>query len=71
MESELATISNGLVKGFEVSDMVRKNIGAVLVSAVLTWGRNARRSPSYDTDRLCDVHCDAMATARFYDRRAF
>ena len=51
--------------------MVRKNIGTVLVSMLATWGRKARRKASYDTDRLCDVHCDAMTTARFYDRRAF
>lgn len=54
-----------------MSDVVRTDFGTVLVSLLATWGRKARRTTSYDTDRLCDIHCEAMTTARFYDRRAF
>jgi hypothetical protein len=51
--------------------MVRMKIGSILVGVLSTWARRPKKRTSVDTERLCGVGCDAVTTARFYDRRAF
>lgn len=66
---ELGTISDRSHHIFEVNDVVRKYFGTVLAGTLAIWGRMTRKRTSYDTDKLCEVHCDSLATVRFYERR--
>jgi hypothetical protein len=68
---EPGIISDGPVIPREVFEMVRMKFWSILVGVLATWVRRPRKRASLDTERLCDVGCDAVAAARFYDRRAF
>jgi len=68
---EPGNIYHGPVVPSEVIDLVRMRIGSILAGVMTTLARRPSKRTSLDTERLSSVGCDAVAKARFYDRRVF